>query len=131
MFSYRPSRNLELRRCRVGSGERLDLLTLYDRFGRALYRRLDSHLPEELARYDGCPDYPLSYPFWDGFVAHDGRGNHPRSIRGLSRKGARPDAEDGAGGDGEQPLSPQGAPSSGSRRVRLRANVPANAVLAA
>ena len=67
----------------------------------------------------------------DRSFAYSGRGNRPRSIRGLSRKLPRPDAEAGADDDGGQPLGPQGVPGSRSRRVLLRANVPVKPVLAA
>ena len=63
VFSYQLSPNRGLRRCRVGSGEGLDLVPLNDCFSSALYRRLGTYLPEELARNPGCPDYSVSYPF--------------------------------------------------------------------
>ena len=61
MLSLATSRSP--RQPRVGSGEGLALVAFNDRFSSGLYRRLSTHLPEEVARNPGCPDYSVSYPF--------------------------------------------------------------------
>ena len=48
---------------RVDSGEGLELVPLNDCFSIGIYRRLGTHLPEEVTRNTGCPAYSLSYPF--------------------------------------------------------------------
>ena len=62
VLSLATTRSL-LKQLRVGSGKGLDLVALKDCFNSAHYRRLGTHLPEEVARNTGCEDYSVSYPF--------------------------------------------------------------------